>query len=273
MFENRNRTFAIKSSRPSTSILTTTQFSLQPSSPKTKMATVTLFLQTTSIATALLAAGGIATLTLFDTPILASQPASRALPSTRWLFSRGSHVFPTAAAVAGLGLGALAVLARRTSPQTLLLRAASGAGAGGGRGLLALQSQGGQMLGYAAAAVLCVSIAPWTMLVMVPNNFALIRRNAEKGGARSADSAAAAGSSAGEKKDAKARSALDSVRGEGEAAEFMDRSGPQGRTREETSEGEDEEVREMLRVFGRQNMVRAVLMGLGGVVGLVTALG
>lgn len=240
------------------------------------MATVTLLLQTTSIATALLAAGGIASITLFDTPILQSQPASRALPSTRWLFSRGSHIFPSAAAVTGLGFGALAILARRATHS--LLRAAAASVAGGERGTIMPQGQGGQTLGYAAAALLCVSIAPWTMLVMVPNNFALIRRNAEKGGARSADSAAAAAaettSPAGEKKNAaQERSALDSVRGKGEAAELTDRSGPQGQTREGTSEGEDEEVREMLRVFGRQNMVRAVLMGLGGVVGLVTALG
>lgn len=237
------------------------------------MATVTLFLQTTSIATALLAAGGIASITLFDTPILQSQPASRALPSTRWLFSRGSHIFPSAAAVTGLGFSALAVVARR-APHSLI-RAAAASVAGGERGTLMPQGQGGQTLGYAAAALLCVSIAPWTMLVMVPNNFALIRRNTEKGGARTADSAAVAEttSSAGKKKNAEERSAVDSVRGKGEAAEFTDRSGPQGRTREGTSEGEDKEVREMLRVFGRQNMVRAVVMGLGGVVGLVTALG
>lgn len=54
-------------------------------------------IQITSITTSLLAAGGIAALSLFDIPLLASQPADRALPLVRWLFSRGSHIFPQAA--------------------------------------------------------------------------------------------------------------------------------------------------------------------------------
>lgn len=61
------------------------------------MATLTQAVQVSSIATSLIAAGGIASLSLFDVPELASQPADRALPQIRWLFSRGSHIFPQAA--------------------------------------------------------------------------------------------------------------------------------------------------------------------------------
>lgn len=222
------------------------------------MSTVTLLLQTTSITTSFLAAGGIASITLFDVPILQSQPASRSLPSTRWLFSRGSHVFPAAAAVSGLGFGTLGLLSYSSSSSYSSAAAEKTVEIGG----------------YVAAALLCVAIAPWTFRVMVPNNFELIRMNAERGGARSSAAAAAhhAGGQGGEKKKMKERSANDSVRGVGEGPEFTDLSGPQGSTPEETTEAEDERVREMLGVFGRQNMARAVLMALGGVVGLVTAL-
>ena len=53
-------------------------------------------IQTLSVSVSLLAAGGIAGLSLFDVPELQSQPADRALPQIRWLFSRGSHIFPQA---------------------------------------------------------------------------------------------------------------------------------------------------------------------------------
>jgi hypothetical protein len=61
-----------------------------------KMASLQTVVQTVAISSALIGAGGIATLSAFDLPIIRSQPADRALPSLRWLFSRGSHVFPTA---------------------------------------------------------------------------------------------------------------------------------------------------------------------------------
>jgi hypothetical protein len=60
------------------------------------MTSLQTIIQTATISAALLGAGGIATLSVFDLPIIRSQPADRALPSLRWLFSRGSHVFPTA---------------------------------------------------------------------------------------------------------------------------------------------------------------------------------
>ena len=100
---------------------------------------------------------------------------------------------------------------------------------------------------------------------MIPTNFKLIEMNEERGGARSTASARTADGKAGK------RSADDSVAGKGEAAEFTDLSGPQ-ETTDETSESENEQVRELLATFGWMNGVRAALMGLGGVVGLVTAL-
>ncbi|KAK8135577.1 hypothetical protein PG984_003517 [Apiospora sp. TS-2023a] len=73
-------------------------------------ATVTA-LQAVSITSSLMVAGGIATMSLFDIPILQAQPASRSLPSIRWLFSRGSHIMPTAAFAAGTGFVSLALIA------------------------------------------------------------------------------------------------------------------------------------------------------------------
>ena len=104
---------------------------------------------------------------------------------------------------------------------------------------------------------------------MVPNNFALIKKNADKGGARSAKAAEElkrSGLKPGE------RSALDSVNSTGEGDQWSDLSGPQEKTELDSTQEEDEEVREMLGKFGRQNAVRAVLLGAGGVVGLLAAL-
>lgn len=58
----------------------------------------------------------------------------------------------------------------------------------------------------------------------------------------------------------------------GEAAEFTDLSGPQGKTDKQTTEEDDRKANELLGKFGAMNGVRAVLMGVGGVVGLMTAL-
>ena len=102
---------------------------------------------------------------------------------------------------------------------------------------------------------------------MIPTNFQLIKMNEEKGGARSAASARATDGKAGK------RTADDSVAGKGEAAEFKDLSGPQESADQSTAEEDDDErVRELLGTFGWMNGVRAALMGLGGVVGLATAL-
>lgn len=122
--------------------------------------------------------------------------------------------------------------------------------------------------GYIAAGLLCISIAPWTTFVMIPNNFALIQLNVDKGGSMSEKSAKVLALSPGERK----RSAQDSVNGKGEADQWTDLSGPQEKTLVDSTASEDKKVREMLQTFGRQNMSRAVLMGLGGVVGLGAAL-
>ncbi|KAJ4387866.1 hypothetical protein N0V93_008469 [Gnomoniopsis smithogilvyi] len=224
------------------------------------MSALTPLLQTVSISSALIAAGGIATLTLFDVPILQAQPASRSLPSTRWLFSRGSHIFPTAAFVSGAGFGVLAFQALPI-PVSRLFKAI------GSQGIRAIGARSG---GYIIAGLLCLSIAPWTSIVMIPNNFALIKLNADKMGSRSEKSAEVLNSISS--KDSRQRTSMDSVNGKGEANQWTDLSGPQEETPVKSTAAEDKKVKEMLELFGRQNMVRAVLMGLGGVVGLWMAL-
>ncbi|KAK7721212.1 hypothetical protein SLS64_001508 [Diaporthe eres] len=200
--------------------------------------------------------GGIATLSLFDVPILRAQPASRSLPSVRWLFSRGSHIFPTAAIISAAGFS---ILAYRSLPGSLASRT-----------VLQLL-RGTRVRGYLAAAALNIAIAPWTSLVMIPNNFELIKMNNELGGHRSIASSQAAEK---EKSGIRQRSARDSVDGKGEGIdEFKDVSDPQGQTLRNSSDTEDEQVKAMLTKFGSQNYVRAALTLAGGVVGLLTALG
>lgn len=220
------------------------------------MSTINNALQATSISISLLAAGGIATLSLFDVPILRAQPASRSLPSIRWLFSRGSHIFPTAAIISAAGFS---ILAYRSLPGSLASRTV----------LQLLRDT--RVRGYLAAAALNIAIAPWTSLVMIPNNFELIKMNNELGGHRSI-----ASSQAAEKEDSglRQRSARDSVDGKGEGVgQFTDVSDPQEQTRRNSSDSEDEQVKAMLTKFGSQNYVRAALALAGGVVGLLTALG
>lgn len=220
------------------------------------MSTINSVLQVTSISISLLAAGGIATLSLFDVPILRAQPASRSLPSVRWLFSRGSHIFPTAAIISAAGFS---VLAYRALPGSLASRTVSQ--------LL----RDTRVRGYFAAAALNIAIAPWTSLVMIPNNFELIEMNNHLGGHRSIASAQAAKM---EKGDLRQRSARDSVDGKGEGVDqWKDVSDPQEQTLSKSSDAEDEQVKRMLTNFGYQNNVRATLTLASGVVGLLTALG
>ncbi|KAF9875013.1 hypothetical protein CkaCkLH20_07707 [Colletotrichum karsti] len=220
------------------------------------MPALDIALQATSISVSLVAAGGIATLTLFDVPILKAQPASRSLPSIRWLFSRGSHIFPAAAFVSGAGFGLLAFRSLPAVSRSALQ-------------LFKFTANNARANGYLGAGALSLSIALFTQ-VMIPNNFALIKKNEEKGGSRSVDSAK------GLKKQGRfkpgQRSALDSVNGEGEVSQWTDLSGPQEQTPLPSTPEDDEMVREMLTTFGWQNMTRAVLMAAGGVVGIVTAL-
>lgn len=220
------------------------------------MSTINSALQVTSISISLLAAGGIATLSLFDVPILRAQPASRSLPSVRWLFSRGSHIFPTAAIMSAAGFS---VLAYRSLPGSLASRTV----------LQLLRDT--RVRGYLAAAALNIAIAPWTSLAMIPNNFELIEMNNHLGGHRSIAGAEAAKREEG---NLRQRSARDSVDGKGEGVDqWKDVSDPQEQTLSKSSDAEDEQVRTMLTKFGYQNNVRAVLTLAGGVVGLLTALG
>ncbi|KAK1074916.1 hypothetical protein LTR12_002375 [Friedmanniomyces endolithicus] len=204
-----------------------------------------------SISIALLASGGIASLSLFNVPLLQSQPASRSLPQTRWLFSRGSHTFPQAAFLSSVGFS---YLAWTSAPS------------GSFEDFIGLVAKGGRVSGYVAAAVLTLSIAPVTMVGMIPTNFALIQKNEDLGGARSEKSARDGDAQPG------LRSAQESVNAKGVVEELTDLSGPQGRTTEGSSEEDNREVRELLGKFAALNGVRAGLMGLGGIVGLWTAL-
>ncbi|KAF1831010.1 hypothetical protein BDW02DRAFT_572481 [Decorospora gaudefroyi] len=219
------------------------------------MSSATQALQILSISTSLLAAGGIASLSLFNIPLLKSQPASRSLPSLRWLFSRGSHIFPTAAGLSSSGFAYLAYTSLPPSPgpstsiSTTLRHACAG--------------KPGM---YAAAAVLCISIAPITGF-MVPTNFELIAKNEQLGGTRSAASAqhrASVGS--------KTRSAEESVDSKDDVSQWTDLSVPQEKTEKESGAEMDREVRVLLDKFSKLNMVRAVAIGVGGVVGLMGAL-
>ncbi|CEI62537.1 hypothetical protein FVEN_g5079 [Fusarium venenatum] len=204
--------------------------------------------QVLSITTALLASGGIATLTFFDIPELQSQPASRSLPAVRWLFSRGSHVFPSASLISTIGFIYSASLDNGSSSP-----------------LYFISNNTSKTNGLLLAAALSFSIAPFTQ-VMIPTNFALIRENNKLGGARSRRAAAEGDASTD-------RSAFDSVKGSGEGVEFTDLSGPQERTKEDSNQEQDEKVNALLEKFRWLNLVRAALIGAGGVVGLYAALG
>ncbi len=100
---------------------------------------------------------------------------------------------------------------------------------------------------------------------MVPTNFRLIEMNEQKGGSRSE-------SSARESAGKRPRSATESVDGKGQTNQLRDLSGPQQKTGDETTNEDDREVKQLLEKFGFLNGTRAVLMLVGGVVGLITAL-
>jgi len=220
----------------------------------------TTALQALSVSTALLSAGGISTLSLFDVPILKSQPASRSLPLTRWLFSRGSHIFPTTAVLSSSGFAYLAWTSLPLANRTF-------------SSLLQAATKGGKVGYFLAAAALTIAIAPWTAIVMVPTNFELIKMNEQLGGTRSAKSAAYR-----EEKHEKQmagewpRNADESVDGKDDVSQWFDFSPPQERTRKDSSKKQDEAVRGLLGSFEKMNWVRAGLMGVGGVVGLMGCL-
>jgi hypothetical protein len=216
--------------------------------------TATRTLQMLSITSALLSAGSIATLSLFDIPIIKSQPASRSLPMLRWLFSRGSHIYPTQCVLTSSGFASLAYTCLPATATTLPIILSH-----------AIKGKTGM---YLAAALLTLSIGPWTTLVMLPTNFELIQRNEDLGGTRSQKSAEYR-----ERTGQGKRNIEESTGGEGDVSQWTDLSGPQEKTARESSEKDDREVRQLMDKFAVLNCVRAVLMGVGGVVGLVAALG
>ena len=138
-----------------------------------------------------------------------------------------------------------------------------------GTQLLNLTNNSSKVNGFLAAALLNISIAPFTQL-MVPTNFALIEANEKKGGARSEEGAKQASPRGGKG----SRSAEESVSlsGKGQASQFADLSGPQGETVAKSTPGEDEEVRQLLFKFNKLNIGRILLQGAGGVVGLIASL-
>lgn len=218
--------------------------------------TLTLTLETLTISTALITAGGIATLSAFDVPLLRSQPASRSLPLLRWLFSRGSHVFPTGIIASSAGFASLAWTHLAPSTHRESTKAI----------FIALTS--GKPALFLTASLLSLSTALYTSLLMLPTNFELIRTNESLGGAHSANSAAYRAGI-----HAPPRSAEDSVDGKDDLSQWTDGSGPQEKTeREAGSKEEEERVSGLLGRFGRLNWGRAAVMGAGGVVGLVAAL-
>lgn len=210
-------------------------------------------IQIFSIATALIASGGIASFSLFDVPVLKSQPASRSLPSTRWLFSRGSHIFPQAALASGSGFAYLAYHSLPSGISSMSL-------------LLHHLVKGGQPSLYAAAALLSIAIGPTTSF-MIPTNFELIRMNEEKRGSRSAKSAQYR-----EENNLPTRSAEESTDNKDDVNQLTDLSGPQEKTGRESTPEEDEKTRRLLDKFARLNWIRAVLLASGGIVGLMGAL-
>ncbi|KAH4292478.1 hypothetical protein HBH64_184230 [Parastagonospora nodorum] len=189
---------------------------------------------------------------------LQSQPASRSLPLTRWLFSRGSHIFPTAALFSSSGFAYLAYSALPPASRSFA-------------GLMKYAAKGKVGL-YAAAAALTISIAPFTHF-MLSTNFKLIKMNEALGGTRSAASAVYREEKYEQQMAGEwPRGADESVNGDDDVSQWWDWSGPQERTRRESSKSQDQEVRGLLEEFGRMNGVRAGLMGVGGLVGLFGAL-
>nr|POF07648.1 hypothetical protein CFP56_70550 [Quercus suber] len=219
------------------------------------MASLTTAVQAFSITISLMTAGSVATLSIFDLQELKSQPAERSLPMLRWLFSRGSHIYPPAAFLSSAGFAYLAYDAIPSHLRSIT------------RVLQATNSL--KFNGYLAASILAFSMAPVTQYVMLRNNFELIEKNEEKGGARSAKSAQVMhkqGSGIG------LRSAEESVESKGDINEFKDLSGPQSETAKSFTEAERKEVQEKLTKFSRQNLLRAMVIGAGGMVGLLNAL-
>ena len=106
---------------------------------------------------------------------------------------------------------------------------------------------------------------------MIPTNFELIRMAEAKGGVRSEKSSKEKDVDA-MKENASGDLAVDSVNSKGLPSQWTDLSGPQVKTEESSTEEDERKAQELLANFGRMNMVRALLLGAGGVIGLMTAL-
>jgi len=113
------------------------------------------YLQTVGITTSLLASGSILSFSAFDVPQLQNpgQATSSTLQNVRFIFSRGSHVFPYAATIAAGAFGLLAYMtpegpdfASIASPQ---------------------EYQNTKSL-YWTAAASALSILPYTVFFMLP---------------------------------------------------------------------------------------------------------
>ncbi|KAK0110152.1 hypothetical protein ONS95_002804 [Cadophora gregata] len=219
------------------------------------MSSLITLIKVLSISTSLIASGGILSLSLFDIPLLKSQPATRSLPQIRWLFSRGSHIFPTAAILSSTGFIYLSITS--LSPSESFLDVISN-----------IAGNSPTVNGYLLAGVLSAAIGPFTQFAMIPTNFELIERNEELGGARSEESAKKAEG----KGKVGGKTARESVDGERDLNQFGDLSGPQEKTEREGNEEDDRAVEELLERFKWLNLVRSVLIGCGGVVGLLTAI-
>ncbi|CZR67783.1 uncharacterized protein PAC_17682 [Phialocephala subalpina] len=214
--------------------------------------TTTIILQTLSISTSFIAAGGTASLSLFDIPILKSQPdGGRPLPPLHPLALQPR--LPQLSPSRSLSSAGFAYLAFTSlDPGQSISQ------------LLRVLSNSGKVNGYLAAAALSMSIGPFTRLGMIPTNSELIEINEKRDGKRSERSARDGREGKG--------TATSSVNGEGEGAEFTDLSGPQERTEKEITAEDNERVNRLLEKFEGLNATRAVLIGAGGLVGLVTAL-
>jgi hypothetical protein len=130
---------------------------------------------------------------------------------------------------------------------------------------------GGKVSSFLLTTALTISIAPFTSL-MIPTNFEIIEINKAKGSARSTKVSETRARTGNLVKEGRVKSAEESVEGKGDVDELTDLSGLQEKTTVKTTGEEEEKARQLLEKCKRLNGVRAVLMGAGSIVELLTAL-
>lgn len=114
-----------------------------------------------------------------------------------------------------------------------------------------------------------MAIALWTKLVMIPNNFELIRMSNGLGCHRIIASSQAVQNERGLRR----RSAEESVDGKGEKIDqFKDTSDPHEQTIQMSSSSQDEKVKVILTRLGSQNFMMAALALAKGIVSFLMAL-